>query len=178
MSVEVLAPDTIESLIHTVRGHRVILDEDIAALYGVETRQLVRAVQRNAERFPQDFMFRLTAEEFGALWRDLDKSGRHGGRRKVPYVFTEHGVAMLSGVLRSDRAIRVNVQIIRAFVRMRAVLAAHEDLAVRLDELEAKYDQQFSVVFDAIRQLMLPPAPPHRPVGFETDSQGTERRLE
>jgi len=156
----------IETLIHEVRGFRVILDEDIAALYQVETRQLVRAVQRNQGRFPDDFMFRLTREEFDELWSKMGRAGHHGGRRKAPYAFTEHGVAMLSGVLRSERAVEANVQVIRAFVRMRTVIAAHRELAARLDDLEAKYDSQFCGVFDAIRQLMVPPVPPRRPVGF------------
>ncbi len=167
MITEARSSALIESLIHQVRGQRVMLDADIAALYGVETSQLVRAVQRNIERFPEDFMFRLTADEFEGVRRDLGKAGGHGGRRTPPYAFTEHGVTMLSGLLRSDRAIQVNIQIVRAFVRMRAVLAAHRELAGRLDELEAKYDEQFSTVFDAIRRLMLPPQPPRRhPVGF------------
>lgn len=156
----------IENWIHEVRGFRIILDEDIAALYQVETRQLVRAVQRNRGRFPDDFMFRLTGEEFDELWSKMGRGGHHGGRRKAPYAFTEHGVAMLSGVLRSERAVEANVQVIRAFVRMRTVIAAHRELAARVDDLEAKYDSQFRVVFDAIRQLMVPPVPPRRPVGF------------
>ena len=166
MDSEMLSIGDVELLIYEVRGLRVILDEDIAALYQVETSQLVRAVQRNPERFPDDFMFRLTPEEFDELWSNLGRSGQHGGRRKPPYAFTEHGVAMLSGVLRSDRAAKANVLIVRAFVRMRTVITAHRELAARIDELEARYDSQFSVIFDAIRQLMIPPAPPRNPIGF------------
>ena len=156
----------VELLTHEVRGLRVILDEDIAALYEVETRQLVRAVQRNSGRFPSDFMFRLTLREFDQLWSELGRAGQHGGRRKAPYAFTEHGVAMLSGVLRSERAVEVNVLVIRAFVRMRTVISAHRELASRIDELETKYDSRFCLVFDAIRQLMAPPAPSRNPIGF------------
>jgi hypothetical protein len=156
----------VEVLIHEVRGLRVILDENIAALYQVDTRQLVRAVQRNADRFPPDFMFRLAPSEFDELWASLGRTGQHGGRRKAPYAFTEHGVAMLSGVLRSERAVEANILIVRAFVRMRTVLSAHRELAARIDDLEAKYDSQFSVIFDAIRQMMIPPVPPRNPLGF------------
>lgn len=161
-----LSVGDVELLIHEVRGVRVILDEDIAALYQVETRQLVRAVHRNSGRFPDDFMFRLSHEEFDELRAVLGQAGRHGGRRKAPYAFTEHGLAMLSGVLRSERAVQANVLVIRAFVSMRTVIAAHRELAARIDELEARYNSQFSVVFDAIRQLMLPPAPQRNPIGF------------
>jgi len=166
MDSEMLPATDIELLIHEVRGSRVILDEDIAVLYEVETRHLVQAVQRNQDRFPTDFMFRLTREEFDELRANLGVVGQHGGRRKAPYAFTEHGVAMLSGVLRSERAVQANVLVIRAFVRMRTVISAHRELVARIDELEARYDSQFSVVFEAIRQLMLPPAPPRNPIGF------------
>ena len=166
MNPEPVSIAAIESLIHEVRGFRIILDEDIAMLYQVETRQLVRAVQRNRERFPDDFMFRLSEEEFGDMRSDLGRVGQHGGRRKLPYAFTEHGVVMLPGILRSERAVQANVLVIRAFVRMRTVITAHRELAARVDDLEAKYDSQFSIVFDAIRQLMIPPVPPRNPVGF------------
>lgn len=166
MDSETLSIGDIELLIHEIRGVRVILDEDIAALYEVETRQLVRSVVRNLDRFPSDFMFRLTPEEFDALRTSTGKAGEHGGRRKPPYAFTEHGVTMLSGVLRSERAVEVNVLVVRVFVRMRTVLAAHRELAARIDELECRYDEQFGVVFDAIRQLMVPPEPKKNPIGF------------
>jgi hypothetical protein len=163
-----LAPARVDRKILLLRGERVILDEELAALYGVETKFLTRAVRRNAERFPADFMFQLTAEEHAALRIQFgtSKAGR-GGRRYRPYAFTEEGVAMLSSVLRSKRAVAVNVEIMRAFVRLRAMLAGHEDLARKLAALERKYDSQFRVVFDAIRDLMAPPGKPRRPIGFE-----------
>ena len=154
----------IELLILELRGRRVLLDADLARMYGVETRALIQAVQRNAGRFPGDFMFQLSAEEWAHL-RPESPVGR-GGRRTSPYAFTQEGVAMLSSVLRSERAVAVNVEIMRAFVRMREMLRSHEDLVRRLDDLEAKYDSQFSAVFDAIRQLMLPPVPKKNPIGF------------
>jgi phage regulator Rha-like protein len=151
-----------------IRGHKVILDADLAALYGVETKQLIRAVKRNLPRFPGDFMFQLNEEEFENLRYHSGTSSQWGGRRYPPYAFTEQGVAMLSSVLRSKRAIQVNIEIMRAFVRLRQMLASNKELAKRLDELEKKYDAQFKVVFDAIRQLMAPqePAPSKRRIGF------------
>jgi hypothetical protein len=164
-----MALGDVELMIHEVRGLRVILDEDIAVLYDVETRQLVRAVQRNGARFPADFMFRLSTDEFADLRERQGRAGQHGGRRTAPYAFTEHGVAMLSGVLHSERAIEANVIVVRAFVRMRTVISAHRELAARLEELEAKYDGQFEIVFRAIRQLMEPPDPgPRHPIGFRS----------
>jgi len=158
-----------------LRGHKVMLDEDLAALYGVETKALNRAIKRNLERFPEDFMFQLTAEEFDNLryqsgtsnLRSQIGTSRWGGRRYPPYAFTEQGVAMLSSVLRSDRAIHVNIEIMRAFVRLRSMLASNAELARKLAALEKKYDTQFKVVFDAIRELMTPPEQKKkRPIGF------------
>jgi ORF6N domain len=159
--------ERIERAILMLRGQRVMLDSDLAQLYGVETKVLNRAVKRNRTRFPADFMFQLTSEEAEALRCQIgtSKTGR-GGRRFRPYVFTEQGVAMLSSVLRSRRAVRVNVEIMRAFVRLRRWLVTHEDLARRLDTLEKKYDSQFRGVFEAIRQLMLPSEPPRKQIGF------------
>jgi len=158
-----------ESAILLIRGHKVLLDSDLAALYGVETRVLVQAVKRNIDRFPSDFMFRPSKEEFATLKSQSVisnvKTGR-GGRRSAPYAFTEQGVAMLSSVLRSGRAIQVNVQVMRAFVRLRQMIASHADLARKLEALEKKYDTQFKVVFEAIRQLMAPPKEKERPIGF------------
>jgi len=149
--------DAIERSIYAIRGERVMLDADLAALYGVETKALNRAVMRNQDRFPLDFAFQLTVEEASNLrYQSGTSSLSHGGRRYLPYAFTEQGVAMLSSVLRSPRAVAVNVEIIRAFVRLRALLATHADLAHKLEALEQKYDGQFRVVFDAIRQLMAP----------------------
>ena len=170
----VLPAERIERSILLIRRHRVMLDSDLAELYGVETKVLNRAVKRNLDRFPQDFMFQLTAEEFSnmrfqfgtsSLRSQIDTS-RWGGRRYPPYAFTEQGVAMLSSVLRSTRAVQVNIEIMRAFVRVRQMLASHQELSRRLDDLEKKYDQQFRGVFDAIRQLMTPPEPPRRRLGF------------
>jgi len=159
--------ERIERAILLIRGHRVMVDSDLAELYGVETRVLVQAVRRNRDRFPEDFMFQLTKDEFDALRsRSVISGSGWGGRRYPPYVFTEQGVAMLSSVLRSKRAVQVNIEIMRAFVRLRRMLASHAELARRLDALEKKYDVQFKVVFDAIRELMAPSEPKRRPVGF------------
>ena len=157
-------PDQVLQSIVIVRGQKVMLDAALAALYDVDTKALVRAVKRNIARFPDDFMFRLSEREHHEV--RSDEVGEHGGRRYPPYAFTEQGVAMLSSVLRSPRAVAVNVEIMRAFVRLRQVLASHAELASRLDGLEAKYDSQFSVVFDAIRQLMTSPSQPRKQVGF------------
>ena len=167
IDVTTVLPAQVEALIYQVRGQRVILDEDLAALYGVETRIVVRAVTRDQDRFPDDFMFRLTDDEARRLrsYRGISNGGR-GGRRYAPYVFTEQGVAMLSSVLNSPRAVQVNIEIVRTFVKLRALLASHSVLSRRLDELEAKYDDQFRVVFDAIRELMAPPPKAARPLGF------------
>jgi len=158
----------VKELILVIRGHRVMLDEDLARLYGVETKRLVEQVRRNAERFPEDFMFRLTPDEHELLRSQFatSKTEQRGGRRYAPYAFTEQGVAMLSSVLRSKRAVSVNIEIMRAFVRLRGLLAGNADLSRRLDELEGRYDRQFKVVFDAIRGLMEPPATAKRELGF------------
>jgi hypothetical protein len=156
----------IERTILLVRGEKVILDQDLADLYEVETRVLVQAVKRNIDRFPPDFMFQLSEEEFSDLKSQIVTSS-WGGRRTAPYAFTEQGVAMLSGVLRSPRAVQVNVEIMRAFVRLRRILTSHAELAGELKNLERKYDRQFKVVFDAIRKIMNPDVPPKsRQIGF------------
>lgn len=166
-SQSMIPTEHIERAILLMRGHRVMLDSDLAELYGVETKVLVQAVGRNKERFPDDFMFRLTREEFTHLRSQfVTSSSGWGGRRYPPYAFTEQGVAMLSSVLRSTRAVQVNIEIMRAFVRLRLLLASNQELSQRLDELEKRYDKQFSAVFDAIRQLMTPPEPPRRRLGF------------
>lgn len=162
-----LFPERIQQSILLLRGHKVMLDFDLAGLYGVETKVLNKAVKRNLARFPVDFMFELSEEEFAGLRFQFGTS-RWGGRRYRPYAFTEQGVAMLSSVLRSGRAVNVNIEIMRAFVRLRAMLSSHEDLARRLAALEKKYDAQFKAVFDAIRELMTPPGPERRPIGFGT----------
>jgi hypothetical protein len=147
-----------------------MLDSDLAALYGVETKALNQAVRRSAERFPHDFMFQLTTEEADLLRSQIVtlKPGRGRHRKYRPHAFTEQGVAMLSSVLRSPRAVQVNVEIMRAFVRLRRMLGANEELARKLDALEARYDTQFKAVFEAIRELMTPPPRPPRRIGFGT----------
>jgi ORF6N domain len=182
----------IGSRILALREQRVMLDADLAELYGVETRVLVQAVKRNLGRFPEDFMFQLSAEEFANLRsQSVISSASHGGRRTPPYAFTEQGVAMLSTVLGSARAIAVNIEIMRTFVRVRALAATHGDLAKRLGELEHATEAlamshdtlnhntraQFKQVFDALRALMTPPDPPKRPIGFvHADDKGKKNQ--
>ena len=150
-----------------VRGQKVILDADVASLYGVETRALVQAVKRNADRFPPDFLFAVTPAEMRILRSQSVMSSSWGGRRSAPFAFTEHGVAMLSSVLRSERATMVNIEIMRAFVGLREALASHAALVRKLDALEQKFDGQFRVVFNAIRGLMNKPRPRARKqIGF------------
>ena len=165
---EATVTDRIESLIYIIREERVMLDQDLAALYEVETKALIQAVQRNIGRFPPDFMFQLSFQEFTALRSQIVTSKGRGGRRTAPYAFTEHGVAMLSSVLRSERAVEINIEIIRAFVKLRQLVASNAELTGRLNRLEQNYDSQFKVVFDAIRQLMsdATPVPPKRRIGF------------
>ena len=148
--------ERIERSILLIRGQKVLLDRDLAQLFGVETRALVQSVKRNISRFPEDFMFQLTKEEFGALRTHLEAEGKWGGIRKAPYAFTEQGVAMLSGVLRSAQAIEANIAIMRTFVRLRRMIASHADLVRELAALEKKYDKRFQIVFEAIKQLMSP----------------------
>lgn len=170
----------IESKMFLIRGQKVMLDEDLASLYEVETKALNRAVKRNLERFPADFMFQLSAEEFTALRSQYgtsnlrsqivtsnEKPAGRGGRRYAPYAITEQGVAMLSSVLHSERAIRVNIEIMRTFVRLRQMLAGNAELARKLVALEKKYDARFKAVFEAIHELMAPPEnKKKRPIGF------------
>lgn len=165
----VIPGERIEQAILLIRGQKVMLDSDLAALYGVSTSQLVQAVKRNPDRFPNDFAYRLTVKEFTILKSQsvISRSG-WGGRRQPPLVFTEQGVAMLSSVLRSDKAVRVNVEIMRAFVRLRQMLATSAEFAARLTELEKKYDHQFAVVFDAIRQLAAPATTQKSEMGYHT----------
>jgi hypothetical protein len=158
--------ERIERSILLIRGQKVMLSTDLAELYQVEPRVLVQAVKRNIARFPEDFMFQLTEEEFYNLKSQFVISSWGGLRRAKPYAFTEQGVAMLSSVLNSERAIKVNIEIMRAFIRMRRLLASHADLARKLEALEKKYDTQFKVVFEAIRRLMELPESKKRPIGF------------
>lgn len=157
-----------------MRGEKVMLDADLAKLYGVATKVLLQAVRRNIDRFPQDFMFQLSKEELEILRSQIVTSSQWGGRRYLPYAFTEQGVAMLSSVLRSRRAVLVNIEIMRAFVRLRQMLASHADLARKLAALEKKYDAQFKAVFDAIRELMKPPElKQRRAIGFAAQRHET-----
>jgi hypothetical protein len=163
-----LVPE-IAQRIHFVRGHKVMLDADLASLYNVETRVLVQAVKRNARRFPPDFMFQLTNEEWVALRSQLVTSMGRGGRRYAPYVFTEHGALMLSSVLNSETAAEVGILVVRSFVKLREMLSTHKELAAQLEALERKvgsHDQALAEVIDAIRLMMSPPAQSKRSIGF------------
>jgi phage regulator Rha-like protein len=177
--------ERIERMIIFIRGQKVMLDSDLAELYGVETKVLNQAVKRNIERFPEDFMFQLTGEEwevlrchFGTSNKPADlrsqnvtsKDGR-GGRRYPPYVFTEHGAVMLANVIRSDTAVNASIQVVRAFIRLREMLVSNKELARRLDELEKNYDAQFKVVFQAIRGLMQPAEKERRRIGFRSSDK-------
>jgi hypothetical protein len=173
---ELIPADRIEKSILLIRGQKVLLDHDLAKLYGVATKRLNEQVRRNRTRFPEDFMFQLNADEVESLRSHFAtlKTGRGQHRKYAPHAFTEQGVAMLSSVLNSERAIEVNIAIMRAFVRLREIMATHKDLARKLDELERKlgdHDQKFHLVFEAIRQLMAPPPEPEkkRRIGFGRD---------
>ena len=171
MSEKTVVYDTppIEQVILLLRGQKVIMDRDLATLYGVATKNLNKAVTRNQDRFPADFMFQLTADEVSALRFQTGTLKRGQHFKYLPYAFTEQGVSMLSSVLRSPQAVQVNIAIMRAFVRLREMLLTNANLARKLAALEARYDSQFKVVFDAIRQLMTPPDPPRRRIGFRTE---------
>ncbi|HEX5526644.1 MAG TPA: ORF6N domain-containing protein [Solirubrobacterales bacterium] len=173
-SLELVVAPAIEKRIFVIRGRQVMLDEDLAELYGEETKRLIQQVKRNLKRFPEDFMFQLNRAETEALRSQIATSNEsRGGRRYAPYVFTEQGVAMLSGVLRSDRAIAVNIEIMRTFVELRRAANSYAALQERLEELEKEmtgrldqHDKQLEQIFKALHQLIVPPARPHRPVGF------------
>lgn len=168
--LDIALAEQISGLIYFVRGHKVMLDSDLAKLYEVETKNLNKAVQRNADRFPGDFCFQLTLQEFKDLKFQIGTSRSHGGRRTQPYVFTEQGVAMLSSVLNSKRAIEVNIAIMRTFVKLREILANNKLLSDKIFALEKKYDEQFKVVFEAIRQLLSPQSKTqNRQIGFGRD---------
>ena len=169
MSAEdgIIPVEVIEKKIFYLRKQKVMLSSDLAELYKVEPRVLVQAVKRNIDRFPGDFMFQLKQEEFANLKSQIVISSWGGMRRAAPYAFTEQGVAMLSSILRSKRAVQVNIEIMRAFVRLRKMLSSHADLARKLEALEKKYDAQFKVVFDAIRQLMTQADIPRKKIGFQ-----------
>jgi hypothetical protein len=172
-NTELISIEKIEKCIYLIRGEKVMLDRDLAALYGVGTHVLKQAVRRNKDRFPEDFMFVLDQTEFRD-WRSqfvISKADKIG-LRHAPMAFTEQGVAMLSSVLRSKRAVKVNIDIMRAFVKLRQLLASNAELSRRLGELEGKYDRQFKIVFDAIRQLMTPPVRERKSIGFRPRSRG------
>jgi len=166
---ELIPAEVIERKIYLIRGHKVMLDKDLASLYDVKPIRLREQVKRNMKRFPDDFMFQLNEEEIDFMVsQNAIPSRKHLGGYN-PYVFTEQGVAMLSTVLNSDRAIEVNIQIMRAFVKLRELIATHKDLARKLASMEKKYDSQFKVVFDAIRQLMTPPVIKKGKIGFRRE---------
>ena len=167
-----LPAERVEKRILLLRRQNVLLDADLAELYEVETKQLVRAVKRNIERFPDDFAFQLTQEEFDILREHAGDTGQWGGRRYPPYAFTEQGVAMLSSVLTSDRAIQVNIEIMKAFVHMRRILASNRALARRMEELEERLDEhdtEIAVIFDEIRKIIEPDPKPQGRIGFKTN---------
>jgi hypothetical protein len=155
----------IEGKIYLIRGKKVMLDRDLAALYGVTTGALNQAVKRNPERFPDDFMFQLTEKEFENLKSQFVTSS-WGGVRKLPFVFTEHGVLMLSSVLKSDRAIQVNIQIVRIFTRLRQLIATNREILAKVEQMEKKYDEQFKVVFEVMKRLLAEEEKPKRRIGF------------
>ena len=169
---ELIPQKVIENNIYLIRGQKVMLSTRLAKLYAVKVKALIQAVKRNIERFPEDFMFQLTGPEYEILKSQFVTSSWGGIRRANPYAFTEQGVAMLSSVLNSKRAIQVNIAIMRAFVKLRQILSTHKELAHKLNELEHKvenHDVEIRSIFDAIRQLMAPPAQPKRRIGFKQD---------
>jgi ORF6N domain len=163
--------------IYFLRGSRVMLDSDLAALYRVTTKSLNRAVKRNSERFPADFMFQLTEKEAEVLrcQSGTSKTAGRGGRRYLPYAFTEHGIAMLSSVLSSERAVQMNIAIMRAFLQLRAMLATHEDLKRKIVHMEKRYDARFQAIFAALREMLNEPEPPKRQIGFHVQADKKSR---
>ena len=172
MNTDLISIQRIEKAIYVIRGEKIMLDRDLAELYQVQTKALNQAVRRNHDRFPADFMFQLSEQEVVELNRSQFVTGsqKHRDPRSRPYAFTEQGVAMLSSVLRSKRAVAVNIEIMRAFVKLRQMLASNSELSRRLDGLESKYDKQFKVVFDAIRHLMTTPVRNRKEIGFRSRS--------
>ena len=158
-----------QDVITRIRGHAVILDADLATLYGVSVKRLNEQVRRNMERFPEHFMFRLTDAEWKRLRSQIATSKGRGGRRYIPYVFTEHGAIMAANVLNSSQAIKMSIAVVTAFVNLRRMALSVAGLARKVDELERRYDKQFKVVFDAVRRLMTPPDPPRKRIGFHSE---------
>ena len=173
--VAMIPAERIEARILLIRGQKVMVDSDLARLYGVSTKRLNEQVKRNRHRFPLDFMFQLSGEETESLRSQFaTSSAGHGGRRYRPYAFTEHGAVMLASVLNSKIAVEASVQVVRAFVRLRQILATHKELAAKLAELETRietHDENITALFEAIRQLMEPPARPRKPIGFAAQSK-------
>jgi len=167
--------ERVEKAILLIRGEKVILDSNLATLYGVSTARLNQQVNRNIKRFPEDFMFRLSRAEFNSLiLQNATSKKARGGRRKLPYAFTEHGAIMAANVLNNKRAVEASVQVVRAFVKLRQMLASNAELAFKLDELERKYNHQFKIVFDAIRELMTPAPTQVKPIGFRPKPQKSD----
>jgi len=165
---KIIPVEIIEKMIYLIRGQKVMIDVHLAELYGVKTKELNKAVKRNNDRFPDDFMFQLTRKEFEYLRFQIGTSS-WGGRRYLPLVFTEQGVAMLSSVLNSKRAIQVNIHIMRTFVKLRYLIASHKGLLRKIDAMESKYDRQFKIVFDAIRKMLSVEKKPKKRIGFITE---------
>ncbi len=163
---EIIPTEKILTKIYLVRGMKVMLNRDLAELYGVETKRLKEQVKRNIDRFPEDFMFELSHDEFEIL-RSQIATSRWGGTRYAPMVFTEQGVAMLSSVLNSERAIQVNIQIMRAFTKLRQMILSHDDLRKKIEAMESKYDKQFKIVFDAMKELLATESKPKKKIGFK-----------
>jgi len=168
MSKTLVPAERVQKAILHIRGEKVILDADLAALYGISTKRLNEQVKRNRGRFPDDFMFQLTSDEKGEVVANCDHLRRLKFSPRLPYAFTEHGTIMAANVLNSERAVHASVEVVRAFVSLRQMLASNADLSRRLDDLEGKYDRQFKVVFDAIRQLMSPPPRKDKQIGFRS----------
>ncbi len=169
-----LTTETVVSRIYIVRNHRVMLDSDLAELYGVPTRVFNQAVKRNKERFPADFMFQLTDGEYDSLRSQIVISNQRGGRRYLPYAFTEHGAIMAATILNSQRAIEMSVFVVRAFVQLRDLLSSHKQLSSRLDDLERKlasHDRDITMIINAIRNLITPPSQKKRQIGFVVDEE-------
>jgi hypothetical protein len=180
MSKEIIPIERIARLIFVFREQKVMLDSDLAALYGVTTGNLNKAVKRNSQRFPSDFMFQLAAEEAEDLIFQIGRSKGRGGRRHRPYAFTEQGIAMLSSVLNSERAIKVNIAIMRAFVKLRQMLYTNRELASKFSELErrvGKHDEEIAAILEAIRQLMAPPDRSRREIGFHVREKPPRYRV-
>ena len=167
MTTKLIPHEVIENKIFLLRGKKVMFDKDLATLYGVTTGALIQAVKRNIQRFPDDFMYQLTKQEFTVLISHFVISKGRGGTRQLPYAFTEHGILMLSSILNSERAVQVNIQIMRAFTKLREMLASHKELRKKIEALENKSDHQFQIVFNAIKGLLQPPPSKPKPsIGF------------